>query len=108
VRERIGEGLPPRSILKDRMPTGETADRAGMVTQDVITSRILWLSGMESGLNEGGSVDSYQRCIYIHGTADERSIGTPSSHGCIRMRNEDVIELFDRTPVGALVVIFDN
>ncbi len=108
VRERIGECLEPWSILKDRVCTGQLADSACTGTKDVITSRILWLSGMESGLNEGGSVDSFDRWIYIHGTADERSLGTPSSHGCIRMRNQDVIELFDEVPIGALVVIYDN
>ncbi len=108
VRERFGAGLPPWSILKDREPTGEIADSTAVETRDVITSRILWLSGMESGLNEGGNVDSFYRWIYIHGTADERSLGTPSSHGCVRMRNSDVIALFDQVPVGALVVIYDN
>ena len=108
VKERFGEGLPPWSILQDRTPTGEIADSTTAATRDVITSRILWLCGMESGLNEGGNVDSYDRWIYIHGTADESSLGTPSSHGCIRMRNRDVIELFDQVPIGALVVIYDN
>lgn len=108
VRERIGHGLPPWSVLKDREPTGEIADSADVGAGDVITSRILWLSGMEAGLNEGGKVDSYQRWIYIHGTADEASLGTPSSHGCIRMRNADVIALYEQVPLGALVVIYDN
>lgn len=108
IRERFGDGLPPWSVLKDREPTGEIADSMAMESRDVITSRILWLSGMESGLNEGGNVDSHARWIYIHGTADERSLGTPSSHGCVRMRNSDVVELFGQVPVGALVVIYDN
>ncbi len=108
VRERHGDGLPAWSILQDRAPTGEVADSMAASTQDLITSRILWLSGMESGLNEGGQVDSYARWIYIHGTADEASLGTPSSHGCIRMCNRDVIALYDRIPIGALVVIYDN
>ena len=108
IRERFGDGLPPWSVLKDREPTGEIADSTAMESRDVITSRILWLSGMESGLNDGGNVDSHARWIYIHGTADERSLGTPSSHGCVRMRNSDVVELFGQVPVGALVVIYDN
>jgi hypothetical protein len=108
VRERFGAGLPPWSILQDREPTGEIADSTASEARDVITSRILWLSGMESGLNEGGNMDSFDRWIYIHGTADERSLGTPCSHGCIRMRNSDVVELFDLVPIGALVVIYDN
>ncbi|MBK9758615.1 MAG: L,D-transpeptidase [Flavobacteriales bacterium] len=108
VRERIGEGLPPWSVIKERVCTGELADSCRDTAADLITSRILWLSGMESGLNKGGQVDSYDRWIYIHGTADECSLGDPSSHGCIRMRNRDVIALFDKIPVGALVVIYDN
>jgi len=108
VRERFGAGLPPWSILRDREPTGKIADSTASGTRDVITSRILWLCGMESGVNEGGNVDSHARWIYIHGTADECSLGTPSSRGCVRMRNCDVIELFDQVPVGALVVIYDN
>ncbi len=108
VRERIGEGLPPWSIFRERHCTGEVADTTSTPDEDLITSRILWLAGMESGLNEGGAVDSFARNIYIHGTADERSLGRPSSHGCVRMRNRDVIELFDEVPVGALVVIYDN
>ena len=108
VRERHGDGLLPWSVLKDRKPTGEVADSSSGCDRDVITSRILWLSGMEEGVNEGGPVDSYARWIYIHGTADEGSLGKPSSLGCIRMRNRDVIELYDRIPIGALVVIYDN
>lgn len=108
VRERIGEGLPPWSVIKERVCTGELADSCQDASADLITSRILWLSGMEAGINKGGQVDSYDRWIYIHGTADECSLGAPSSHGCIRMRNSDVITLFDEIPVGALVVIYDN
>ena len=107
VVRKFGEGVPPFGIFKGRQYTGEVAtDSTGK--DDLITSRILWLDGMEPGLNEGGSVDSMERGIYIHGTADEGSIGTPSSHGCIRMRNSDVIALFDRVLIGTLVVILDN
>lgn len=108
VRERIGAGLPPWSVFRERVCTGELADSCRDGASDTITSRILWLSGMESGLNAGGDVDSFDRWIYIHGTADECSLGEPSSHGCIRMRNRDVIELFDQVQIGALVVIYDN
>lgn len=108
VRERIGEGQPPWSVFRERRCTGELADSCGTGASDVITSRILWLSGMEAGLNAGGEVDSYDRWIYIHGTADECTLGVPSSHGCIRMRNRDVIELFNSVEVGTLVVIYDN
>jgi lipoprotein-anchoring transpeptidase ErfK/SrfK len=109
IREKIGDDVPPFGILKDRVFTGELADPdfAG-VDKDWITSRVLWLEGLEPGHNQGGNVDSYERYIYIHGTANERSIGTPSSKGCVRMRNSDVIALYAMIPVGALVVVLDN
>lgn len=107
VVRKFGQGVPPYGIFKGRLYTGEIAtDSIGH--DDLITSRILWLDGMEPGVNEGGTVDSMQRGIYIHGTADEGSLGKPSSHGCIRMYNSDVIALFNRVPVGTLVVILDN
>jgi len=108
VREKIGEGCRPWSILRWRTVTSEVADSSGNAGDDVITSRILRLAGMEGGVNAGGEVDSFERSIYIHGTADERSLGRPGSHGCVRMRNRDVIELFSQVPVGSLVVILDN
>lgn len=108
VQERIGEGLPAFSILEERKFTGELAVRCSERSTDRITSRILWLNGLEDGANRGGKVDSHERHIYIHGTADECSLGRPSSHGCIRMNNSDVIELFDKVPTGTLVVIYDN
>ena len=109
ISEKIGSEVPPYGILKDRQFTGELADPdfAG-VDKDWITSRILWLEGLEPGINQGGVVDSHARYIYIHGTANERSLGTASSMGCVRMRNADVIDLFDRIPLGTLVVILDN
>ena len=73
--------------------------------EDVITSRILWLKGHEEGINKGDNIDSYSRYIYIHGTAHEDKIGTPDSHGCVRMNNDDVIELFDNTFVNMPVLI---
>lgn len=107
VVRKIGRGVPPFGVFENRQFTGKTAiDSTGK--DDLITSRILWLGGMEPGVNEGGTVDSMQRGIYIHGTGDEASLGRPSSHGCIRMRNSDVIQLFDEVPTGALVVILDN
>jgi hypothetical protein len=109
VSEKFGESVPPLGILKDREFTGAYADPdfAG-VDKDWITSRILWLTGLEPGVNQGGNVDSHERYIYIHGTANEKSVGTPSSMGCVRMRNADIIALFEQVPVGALVVILDN
>ncbi len=109
VSELFGDTVPPLGIMKDRAFTGEFADPdfAG-VDKDWITSRILWLEGLEPDVNQGGTVDSHARYIYIHGTANEKSVGTASSMGCIRMRNADVIALYDQVPVGALVVILDN
>lgn len=109
VVEKIGGGLPPGAVLKDRRPTGEVADLARADrSRDVITSRILRLEGLEDGVNRGGGVDSYARQIYVHGTGDEGSLNTPSSMGCVRMGNADIITLFDQVPVGTLVVILDN
>ena len=109
VAEKIGAGLPPGAVLKDRRPTGEVADLARADSaRDVITSRILWLEGLEEGANRGGLVDSHDRYIYLHGTGDEASLGRPSSLGCIRMGNADIVALFEQVPVGALVVILDN
>lgn len=109
VSEKFGDAVPPLGILVDRRYTGELADPdfAG-VDKDWITSRLLWLDGLEPGTNKGGARDSHGRYIYIHGTANERSIGTPSSRGCVRMLNTDVIALYDQVSVGALVVILDN
>ena len=107
VASKIGAGVPVFGIFKARQYTGEIAqpDSNG---GDLITSRILWLDGMEPGVNAGPGQDSMERGIYIHGTADVISLGSPSSHGCIRMRNSDIIRLFDKVPVGTLVVILDN
>ncbi|MBL7951330.1 MAG: L,D-transpeptidase [Flavobacteriales bacterium] len=109
ISEKFGDGVPPLGILKDREFTGQFADPdfAG-IDKDWITSRILWLDGLEPGANQGGNVDSHARYIYIHGTANERSIGTASSMGCVRMLNNDVIALFDQVPLGSLVAILDN
>jgi hypothetical protein len=107
IVRKFGADVPPWGIFQGRRYTGKiaTGSTAG---EDLITSRILWLDGLEPGVNEGGDVDSMERGIYIHGTADEASLGRPSSHGCIRMRNRDVIALYDEVPVGTLVVILDN
>ncbi len=108
IRLKIGEGCPPGSVFVSRRPTGEVySEELGRAwpDRDWILSRILWLDGLVPGLNRGGNVDSLRRFIYIHGTSDEALIGTPASHGCIRMRNTDVIELFDRVEIGVLVDI---
>ena len=75
--------------------------------RDWILSRILWLGGLQPGVNQGGDVDSFRRFIYIHGTPDDQPMGEPASHGCIRMRNTDVITLFERVPVGTPVTIVE-
>lgn len=109
VAEKFGDGLPIGSVLKDRLPTGEIVDldEPGP-DNDVITSRVLWLEGLEDGENRGGERDSHDRFIYIHGTGNEASLGCPSSMGCIRMANRDVIAIYGEVPLGALVVVLDN
>ena len=108
IRAKIGEGLPLNSVFVARRPTGEiysdTLARSAP-NRDWILTRILWLCGTEPGLNRFGDVDSMRRFIYIHGTPDTEPMGIPASHGCIRMRNIDVAELFDLTPVGTAVDI---
>lgn len=108
VQRKYGNGLAAGSILKGRVATGEIApitqnERA--TGDDYVTSRILWLKGMEPGLNQGPGIDSYERYIYIHGTHEEGLIGQPASHGCIRMINDDVIELYEIVPIGTQVRI---
>jgi hypothetical protein len=108
VRLRIGAGCAPGSVFVGRRPTGEICDpalAAAHPQRDWILSRILWLTGCESGFNRGGDCDPLRRFIYIHGTPDGEPVGTPRSHGCIRMRNADVIELFDQVDNGTRVVI---
>jgi lipoprotein-anchoring transpeptidase ErfK/SrfK len=98
IRARIGGDLPIRSVFVGRRPTGEIwsdALSAAQPARDWILSRILWLSGLEPGCNRLGEVDSMQRYIYIHGTPDSEPMGEPRSHGCVRMRNRDVVELFE-------------
>jgi lipoprotein-anchoring transpeptidase ErfK/SrfK len=108
IRAKIGESLPLNSVFVGRRFTGEiyTPDLAKRhPKRDWILTRILWLSGKEPSRNRLGSVDSMQRYIYIHGTPDTEPMGVPLSHGCVRMRNLDVIELFDLVPVGTELLI---
>ena len=105
IREKIGDGQPRGMIFRGREPTGELAENLDNREQDEIASRILWLDGLESGVNRDGDCDTFSRYIYIHGTSDEKRIGAPVSAGCVRMTNADVIELYDRVNVGDLVVI---
>lgn len=108
IRAKIGGGCEIYTVFIGRRPTGERYTPAlgeANPGRDWILSRILWLSGLEPGKNRLGSVDSMRRYIYIHGTPDTEPMGTPKSHGCIRMRNEDVITLFNWAPVGCVVDI---
>ncbi len=108
VRARIGANLPEGAVLVGRRHTGEiyTPELARQFPErDWILSRILWLCGLEPGKNRGGSVDTMRRYIYIHGTPDSEPMGVPKSHGCIRMRNQDVIRLFDMVTPGTPVLI---
>ena len=111
VRAKIGAGAPIGSVFKGRRATGEVwtpALGAQYPGRDFILTRILWLSGCEPGYNRLGNVDSMQRYIYIHGTPDSEPMGTPQSHGCVRMRNRDVVALFDAVPVGTPVILLDD
>ncbi len=106
VRAKIGAGAPRGTVFVGRRPTGEIyspALRALYPQRDWILTRILWLSGLVVGQNRLGEVDTMRRYIYIHGAPDEDPMGAPSSHGCIKMRNDDIIELFERVPPGTRV-----
>jgi hypothetical protein len=108
IRAKIGHNAPINSVFRGRRLTGEiySSELSNFYPKrDWILTRILWLSGKEVGYNRLGSVDSMRRYIYIHGTPDTEPMGIPLSHGCIRMRNTDVIELFDLAPIGADVYI---
>lgn len=102
VKKKIGGGAPAGMVFKSRRPTGEilVPDAPG---RDPIVTRILWLDG-----SEYQNRHAFGRCIYIHGTPEERNIGTPASYGCIRMKSRDVIELFNTVGVGARVIISDS
>jgi hypothetical protein len=110
IRAKIGAGVPLNTVFVGRRPTGEILSSelaAQYPERDWILTRILWLSGTEVGKNRLGNVDSMQRYIYIHGTPDTEPMGQPCSHGCVRMRNQDMIELFDLVDVGTPVVIVE-
>lgn len=110
IRARIGDGLPVNTVFVGRRATGEIYDEAlgqHYPNRDWILTRILWLSGCELGKNRLGNVDTMQRYIYIHGCPDSLPMGTPLSHGCIRMRNEDLLVLFDLVNAGTRVIIHE-
>ena len=108
IKVKLGGAMPVNEVYIGRVPHGnleECQERGVELPDDVIMSRIMWLEGMEPGRNQGGYVDTYQRYIYIHGTNHEESIGTPTSIGCIRMCNADVVDLFRLVEVGSEVLI---
>ena len=108
IRLRIGDGCPMGTVFVGRRPTGEICDevlRGAFPDRDWILTRILWLTGIETGFNRGSGFDSLRRFIYIHGCPDDAPIGVPLSHGCVRMRNADIVDLFDRVRSGTRVYI---
>ena len=121
IAEKIGSKLPKNTILKGRKPLKNNITLDDLSknenlkikheyfnsSEDIITSRILWLQGLEDGINKGGNVDTYKRYIYIHGTIHENLIGSEASHGCIRMYNDDVINLFELVEVNTPVHIIN-
>ncbi len=110
IRARIGAGAPLDTVFVGRRPSGEIYTPAlgrAYPGRDWILTRILWLSGLEPGRNRLGNVDTMQRYIYIHGSPDETRLGVPGSHGCIRMSNREVVDLFDRVCAGTEVHILE-
>lgn len=108
IRARIGAGAPANTVFVGRRATGELytpALKQRYPDRDWMLTRILWLCGTEPGRNRFGDRDSMRRYIYIHGCPEEDAMGTPSSHGCVKMRNAEVIELFDRVAAGTRVLI---
>jgi L,D-transpeptidase catalytic domain len=109
IAEKIGQDQPPGVVFRSRVPTGrnfrEFSDEENR--ENLITSRILWLHGLEPGVNQGGEVDSHDRYIYIHGTNHEDRIGSLQSAGCVLMRNLDLVELFEEVRIGDHVWIAD-
>ena len=111
IRAKIGAGALPNSVFVGRRPTGEIytdALLAEFPNRDWILTRILWLSGVEVGFNRLGNVDTMQRYIYIHGSPDATDMGKIGSHGCIRMRNNDIIALFELVATGTPVLIHND
>ena len=108
---KYGDNVPLGGIMKARQYTGKIATiytDSTNVEEDDVTTRIMWLCGEEPGINKGGKVDSHNRYIYIHGTPEEGLLGTPASHGCIRMCNKEVIDLYNRVPSGTYVLILNK
>ncbi len=111
IAEKVGGDLPEGAVIKNKVPTNEIATiiKSHKSTgQDLLTTRILHLRGMEDDINRGGENDSYSRGIFIHGTHEEGLLGTPASKGCVRMANADIADLFEKVEVGTFVVILNN
>jgi hypothetical protein len=105
IQERFGDGLPAGAIFKERKHKGKVWSPGSGTGDDLILSRIMWLGGLEPGINASPGIDSHTRYIYIHGTPQEDRLGTPASMGCIRLSNADVIELYEQTALGTPVFI---
>lgn len=108
IRAKIGAGAAPNTVFVKRRPTDEIYSqelRLKFPERDWMLTRILWLCGLEKGKNRFGNIDSMKRKIYIHGSPDDVEMGVPGSRGCIRMRNADVMELFEQVTAGTLVLI---
>ena len=110
IRAKIGAGQPENTVFVGRRPTGEIYTPelgAQFPERDWILTRILWLSGLEVGFNRLGKCDTMGRYIYIHGTPDSVQLGVAGSHGCIRMRNADLVQMFELVPAGTVVEIIE-
>ena len=110
IAEKIGTDASPGMIFKARKPTGQIWNQIPTTEDNLITSRILWLEGLEKGINQGNDstgkvVDTKERYIYIHGTNQHEKLGTPNSHGCVLLSDQDVIKLFETVVVGTYVYL---
>ena len=111
IRAKIGHGQPANTVFVERRPTGEIYSpelASQFPRRDWMLTRLLWLSGCEPGFNRLGEVDTMRRFIYLHGSPDTAVMGQPGSIGCVRMRNRDILELFDLVPVGISVDIIEH
>lgn len=111
IAQKIGDDAPKNSVFIARQATGEIYDQdlaQQFPERDWILSRILWLDGLQAGFNQGDGCDTFKRYIYIHGTPETEPMGIPMSHGCIRMKNDEVIELFELISEQSLVYISEH
>ena len=111
IRAKIGDHCEANTVFVGRRPTGEVFNptlKHQTPQRDWILTRILWLSGLEPGFNRMGNVDTMRRYIYIHGCPDGDELGVPGSHGCVKMRNQDIINLFEQVNTGMQVLITEN